>query len=111
MQHNAEIVHNANIDNFLSGIMAMANNVTVQSRIPPELKTQAETVFSNMGMSTADAIRIFLQQTVNEGGMPFQPRAKIPNAETILAMQEADEGKGESITLKELRAEMGLNPK
>ena len=50
------------------------NNVTVQSRVTPDLKAQAEQVFSGMGMSTADAIRIFLQQTVNDGGLPFQPR-------------------------------------
>ncbi|MET0155555.1 MAG: type II toxin-antitoxin system RelB/DinJ family antitoxin [Rickettsiales bacterium] len=51
------------------------NTVTVQSRIDPTLKIQAETVFAGMGMSTADAIRIFLQQTVNEGGLPFKPHA------------------------------------
>ena len=49
------------------------SSVTVQSRINPELKVQAERVFSGMGMSTADAIRIFLQQTVNEGALPFKP--------------------------------------
>jgi DNA-damage-inducible protein J len=69
------------------------SNVTVQSRVNPELKAQAESVFAGMGMSTADAIRIFLQQSVNEGGLPFKPQAKIPNVETIAAMQEAKEGK------------------
>jgi len=86
------------------------SNVTVQSRVNPELKAQAESVFARMGMSTADAIRIFLQQSVNDGGLPFQPQAKIPNAETLAAMQDADNGKGQSITLNELRAEMGLAP-
>jgi DNA-damage-inducible protein J len=69
------------------------SNVTVQSRVNPELKAQAESVFASMGMSTADAIRIFLQQSVNDGGLPFQPHAKIPNAETIAAFKEAEEGK------------------
>ena len=52
------------------------SNVTVQSRIEPHLKMQAEAVFAGMGMSVADAIRIFLQQTVNEGGLPFKPHAQ-----------------------------------
>ncbi len=70
------------------------SNVTVQSRVNPDLKAQAESIFSNMGMSTADAIRIFLQQSVNVGGLPFQPHAKIPNAETLEAMEELANGGG-----------------
>lgn len=42
-----------------------------------------------MGITTSEAIRIFLQQSVNVGGLPFQPVAKLPNKDTIQAMQEA----------------------
>ena len=81
----------------------MNTNITVQSRVSPELKTQAEAVFSGMGMSIADAIRIFLQQTVNNGGLPFQPMIKQPNAETLSAMQELENGGGErSETIEEM---------
>jgi DNA-damage-inducible protein J len=69
------------------------SSVTVQSRVHTELRNQAALVFESMGMSTADAIRIFLQQTVNTGRLPFQPTGKIPNAETIEAMEEARTGK------------------
>ena len=84
------------------------SNVTVQSRVNSELKAQAEHVFSGMGMSTADAIRIFLQQSVNEGGLPFRPYAKIPNAETLAAFKETEEGNAHPTTLDELRNEMGV---
>jgi DNA-damage-inducible protein J len=70
-------------------------NVTVQSRISPELKEQADAIFSSMGLSTADAIRLFLQQVVNSGGLPFQPTARRPNAETRAAMQELEHGGGQ----------------
>lgn len=73
----------------------MSSNVTVQSRISPELKKQADAIFDSMGLSTADAIRIFLQQVVNSGGLPFQPTARRPNAETRAAMQEIESGGGE----------------
>lgn len=76
-------------------------NVTVQSRINPELKQQAEVVFSSMGMSTSDAIRVFLQQSVNVGGLPFQPMAKLPNKETIEAMEELASGNGSSASSSE----------
>ena len=70
-------------------------NVTVQARVSPELKEEAEIVFSEMGLTTAEAIRLFLQQTVNTGGLPFQPTAKRPNAETLAAMMELEEGGGQ----------------
>lgn len=71
------------------------SNVTVQARISSELKQEAEAVFSAVGMSTAEAIRIFLQQVVNSGGLPFQPTAKQPNAETLAAMAELEERGGQ----------------
>ena len=71
------------------------SNVTIQSRVSPELKQQAEAVFSALGLSTADAIRMFLQQSVNVGGLPFQPVAKRPNAETLAAMEELENGGGQ----------------
>ena len=69
-------------------------NVTVQARISPELKQEAEAVISDIGLSTADAIRVFLKQVVNSGGLPFQPTAKTPSAETREAIIELENGGG-----------------
>jgi DNA-damage-inducible protein J len=81
-------------------------NVTVQARVSPELKQEAEAVFSAIGMSTAEAIRVFLQQAVNSGGLPFQPSAKIPSAETLAAMMELEDGGGQLFpTTEELFAD------
>lgn len=81
-------------------------NVTVQARVSPELKQEAEAVFSAIGMSTAEAIRVFLQQAVNSGGLPFQPSAKIPSAETLAAMMELEDGGGQRFqTTEELFAD------
>lgn len=78
-------------------------NETVQARIDPVLKQQAEAVFAAIGLKTSDAIRMFLQQSVNIGGLPFQPRAKQPNAETLAAMEEMERGEGKRFaTLEEL---------
>ena len=67
---------------------------TVQSRVNLELKKQAEVLFAAIGMSTADAIRIFLQQSVNDGGLPFRPALRQPNAQTLEAMEELEGGRG-----------------
>ena len=70
-------------------------NVTVQARISPELKEEAETILAAMGLSTAEGIRLFLQQTVNSGGLPFQPTARRPNADSLEAMLELERGEGQ----------------
>ena len=72
------------------------SSVTVQSQVSPELKKQAEAVFAAIGLSTADAIHMFLQQAVNTGGLPFQPSAKRPNPETLEAMTELEDGRGQA---------------
>ena len=69
-------------------------NVTISARITPELKEQAEAVFAAIGLSTSDAIRVFLQQAVNSGGLPFQPVARRPNPDTLAAVAELETGGG-----------------
>lgn len=82
------------------------SSVTVQSQVSPELNKQAEAVFAALGLSTADAIRLFLQQAVNTGGLPFQPTAKRPNPETLEAMTELEGGGGQAFrTTAELFAD------
>lgn len=72
----------------------MTTNDTVQARVTTELKTDAETIFKAMGLKTSDAIRLFLQQSVNVGGLPFQPIAKTPNTDTIEALKETQSRQG-----------------
>ena len=71
------------------------SNVTIQARVSPELKEQAEAVFNAIGMTTAETIRLFLKQAVNSGGLPFQPTTKMPNAETAAAIMDLEDGGGE----------------
>ncbi|MBL4603203.1 MAG: type II toxin-antitoxin system RelB/DinJ family antitoxin [Emcibacteraceae bacterium] len=71
--------------------------------LSPKLKAQAESVFSQMGMNTADAIRMFLQQTVNDGGLSFQPHTK-----TIAAFSEVEDNQSTEVSLDDLRREMEL---
>jgi DNA-damage-inducible protein J len=82
-------------------------NIVIQSRVKPELKEEAEAIFDAMGLSMGDAIRIFLQQTVNSGRLPFTPTPKLPNAETLAAMNELDRGEGRRFkTVEDLFADL-----
>lgn len=71
------------------------SKVIVQSRISPELKEEAEKVLAGLGMSTAEAIRLFLQQTVNSYKFPFVPELRQPKLEFKQAIKELDEDKAE----------------
>lgn len=80
----------------------MADSV-IRSRIDSSLKEEASHLFSSMGLTMSEAIRLFLVQTVVQGGLPFQVKA--PNAETRAAMQESLAGKAEPVSLDQLADE------
>ena len=44
---------------------------TFQMRINPEIKQQVEEIYAQQGLSFTDAVNIFIQQSLNMGGLPF----------------------------------------
>lgn len=54
---------------------------TLQVRIDDTLKAQADTLFSSLGLDTSTAIRIFLNASVENDGIPFSVQHKaVPNS-------------------------------
>ena len=78
----------------------------INARVEPKLKKSAEAVLDKIGLSTTDAVTIFLKQVVAHKGMPFA--VKIPNRETIKALRDAEAGRTESFagTPEELFAQI-----
>lgn len=76
----------------------MAKDVVLQVRMDSELKQQAEAVYTNLGTSFAEAVRIFARQSVLMNGMPFPVRNEIRKAGGMLSkyanpsLIEAEEG-------------------
>ncbi len=64
----------------------------VRARIDPNLKDRAETILNKLGLNASDAIRLFYTQITLTDGLPFP--VKVPNAETIQAIKDADAGLG-----------------
>jgi len=64
---------------------------TVNARIEPALKTKAENILHRVGLTTAEAIRLFYSQICLQKGLPFDVR--IPNAITLRAMRDSDAGR------------------
>jgi DNA-damage-inducible protein J len=61
----------------------------IHARIDPKLKKSAERIFTKIGISTTEAIRLFLKQVELHKGLPFP--VSIPNKETIAAMTETED--------------------
>ena len=68
-----------------------ATNINI--RMEKSLKTQAESLFSELGMNMTTAFNIFVRQSVREGKIPFEISLNTPNAETIEASKEVEEMK------------------
>ena len=85
----------------------MAKTEMIRARVEPELKSQAEEVFSELGLSPTEAITLFYTQVTLHRGLPFAVR--IPNAETIEALRQARTGEGltEYADLADLKAKHG----
>ena len=69
----------------------MAKSASMYIRIDPQVKSDVENIYAQYGMSITDAINVFLYTSRNVGGLPFDLRPSIPNAETLEAMREGNE--------------------
>ena len=67
----------------------MPNTANLSVRIDPELKAQAESLFSDLGMSLTTAITVFFRQAVRENRIPFEIKRDRPTRETAAAMRAA----------------------
>jgi DNA-damage-inducible protein J len=74
-------------------------DATVRARIDSGLKNEVEAIFHELGLTTSQAITLFLKKVKIERGIPFE--LKIPNETTIKAMNEAKNLEGEICSLEE----------
>lgn len=92
----------------------MPKTESVYTRIEPKLKIEVEKTLSKLGMSTSEAINIFLNQVVMHRGLPFE--VKVPpmtkeEAELILMskLNEAEETPEDQwMTVQQSKAKLGL---
>ena len=55
-------------------------------RTDKEIKTAAEKIFAELGLTMTTAVNIFLRQTIRENGIPFA--LDVPNDTTLAAIEE-----------------------
>lgn len=71
---------------------------TIHLRVEPDIKEDVEKLLGRLGMSTTDAINIFLNQIILTGGLPFPVKIPEPNKETLAALKEAGDIRKKIVT-------------
>lgn len=90
----------------------MAMESTLQVRMNSELKADVEALYKSLGTSFAEAVRIFAQQSLREGGMPFTPSLKSwdelsqSEIDARLSKSMADVSDGRVLSQEQLDAKM-----
>ena len=80
----------------------------VHIRVDEQVKAQATEALASMGLSVSDAVRMMLVRVAAEKALPFEIR--VPNAETVAAIRELDEGLGKRFdTVEDLMADLNAD--
>lgn len=66
----------------------LATNLTI--RVDSGIKSEAEKLFEDLGMSISTAFNIFLRQAVRMQAIPFTISRGLTNKTTLAAMREAE---------------------
>lgn len=87
-----------------------STNITM--RIDSKLKQDAEELFADLGLSMTSAFTVFARQAVREQRIPFHLSRNMPNARTVKAIEDAQNGIGLSkgfTSMQELVDDLNAN--
>jgi DNA-damage-inducible protein J len=68
----------------------MPKTASLNIRLDADIKRAAESVYSHYGLSLAEAVTVFIHQSCNIGGLPFDLRPTHPKEESLSFMAEAE---------------------
>lgn len=77
---------------ILSGDCVMSKSAYVRARIEPDLKIEAEAIFSEFGVTATQVITMLYKQVSRKHEIPLD--LSLPNKETAKAINEARKGEG-----------------
>jgi len=68
----------------------MAKTTTIQTRVDPVVKYNAQMILKKLNISMSEAISMYLSQITLQKGIPFE--LKIPNEVTAKTLKNAENG-------------------
>ena len=72
--------------------MSSVKTTTARARIRPDIKSEAESIIHDLGLSVSTAFELFYRQIIMNRGLPFDVR--IPNKTTLKAVENARKERG-----------------
>ncbi len=99
----------------MSNVVSSAKTDMFRFRINPEVRSEIEEIYAKNGLTLTQAINIFIQQSINAGGLPFnvnEDNAEFIKAESMKRlMQELEAGKnsGELVDEAEVYKMLGVS--
>jgi DNA-damage-inducible protein J len=69
----------------------VAKTTTIQTRVDPVVKHNAQIILKKLNISMSEAISIYLSQITLHKGIPFE--IKLPNEITQKALKDSENGK------------------
>lgn len=67
----------------------MDKTTSIHIRIEPDIKNKVEKILSSLGMTTTEAINIYLRQIIINYGIPFEIKNPKFSDETLKSIEEA----------------------
>jgi DNA-damage-inducible protein J len=84
----------------------MSKTEVINTRVEPSVKRAVAALLSPLGLTTTDAINMFLHQVMLHKGLPFEVRR--PNAVTRRSIHNAQKGRNlKRTSLEALKREFG----
>jgi DNA-damage-inducible protein J len=68
----------------------MSKTACINVRMEPAIKEKAERLFAEFGITTADAINIFIHKSLMVGGLPFDVRKNISKPIAAASLSETE---------------------
>ena len=62
----------------------------IHIRVRPEIKKEAEEILENLGMTTTEAINVYLKQIILHCGLPFEIKTPKFNDEMLESLAESE---------------------
>ena len=69
----------------------MAKTSSIHIRVEPKVKEKVEEILNKLGMTSTEAINIYLKQIILNSGIPFEIKMPQYSNEMIEAIEEAKE--------------------
>lgn len=75
----------------------------INVRVDKEIKEKAEALFNELGLNMSTAMNMFLRYAIRYGGIPFDLRLEVPNAETRSTIDDVNNNRNMSKTFDSVK--------